>query len=140
VAKKKSKPPLHHTPRTRARVIEEFRRVGRVDLACAHAGCDRSQHYRWLRDDPEYAKAFDEAREQVNGLLEDEAIRRAYHGTPKPVAVAGKVIYEYEFSDRLLEFLLKCRNPAVFGDRQKLEHSGELALTKRLIGVNVEDI
>ncbi len=93
-----------------------------MDLACAHAGVDRSTHYDWLRRFPEYAADFEIAREQVAGLLEDEAIRRAYHGTLKPVTVAGGMVMITEFSDRLLEFLLKCRNRPVFGDR--FEHSG----------------
>ena len=43
--------------------IEEFRRTA--------AGCDRAAHYRWLRDE-EYRKSFERARDEVNGLLEDE--------------------------------------------------------------------
>jgi len=119
-----STPKVRHTPHTRARVIAEFRRTGRVDLACAFAGVDRAAHYRWLQSHDGYRVAFEEAREQVNGLLEDEAVRRAYHGTAKPVSIGGQLVMMTEFSDQLLMFLLKCRNPGVFGDRQRLEHSG----------------
>jgi hypothetical protein len=80
-------------------------------------------HYKWLKTEPEYAKDFEAAREQVAGLLEDEAVRRAYHGTAKPVSVGGQIVMIHEFSDRLLEFLLKCRNRPVFGD--KYEHTGK---------------
>lgn len=109
-----------HTRHTRVKLIAEFRRTGRIDLAAAHAGVDRDSHYRWLKEYPDYAAAFEEAREQVAGLLEDEAVRRAYKGTLKPMNVGGVVVYVSEFSDRLLEFLLKCRNRPVFGDRQEL--------------------
>lgn len=115
---------LHHTKHTRARVIEEFRRTGRVDLACAHSGCSRSDHYRWLKKHADYAAAFDEARMEVAGLLEDEAVRRAYHGTVKPVNVGGKVMFVTEFSDNVLMWLLEHRNPKVFGRREQVEHSG----------------
>ncbi len=101
-------------------VIQEFRRTGRVDMACAAAGCDRDCHYAWLKKYPEYAADFEAAREQVAGLLEDEATRRAYHGTLRPMSIGGQLVYVTEFSDRLLEFLLKCRNRPVFGDRQEL--------------------
>lgn len=111
---------VRHSPRVRVKLIAEFRRTGRIDLAAAAAGCDRDCHYIWLKEDPVYAAAFDEARIQVNGLLEDEATRRAYHGTLKPMSVGGQLVYVTEFSDRLLEFLLKCRNRPVFGDRQEL--------------------
>jgi len=36
---------VRHSQRTRMRVIEEFRRTGRVDLACAANGVDRTMHY-----------------------------------------------------------------------------------------------
>lgn len=122
--KKVRRSQVRHTPRTRAYVIEEFRRTGRVDLACASAGCDRDAHYRWMKQYPEYAAEFEKAREQVAGLLEDEATRRAHHGTMKPVSIGGKMVMVTEFSDQLLMFLLKCRKPGVFGDRQAVEHSG----------------
>ncbi len=110
---------VRHLQRTREKVIQEFRRVGRVDLACSAAGVDRTSHYVWLKNDPEYRKSFDEAREEVSGLLEDEAVRRAYHGTVKPMSIGGKMVMVTEFNDQLLMFLLKCRNPKVFGDRRE---------------------
>ena len=110
---------MRHLQRTREKVIKEFRRVGRVDLACAAAGVDRTTHYWWMKNDPEYRKSFEEAREEACGLLEDEAVRRAYKGTLRPQAIGGgKVMMVTEFSDQLLMFLLKCRNPKVFGDRR----------------------
>lgn len=130
---------LRHSPRTRARVIKEFKRVGRIDLACAAAGVDRSCHYGWLKNDPEYEKEFAAALPEANGLLRDEAIRRAYHGTMRPVAVAGQVMMVTEFSDRLMEFLLKSHDPATYGDRKELTHKGDLTV-KRLIGVSEDDI
>ena len=111
---------MRHSQRTREKVIKEFRRVGRVDLACAAAGVDRTTHYWWMKNDPEYRKSFEEAREEACGLLEDEAVRRAYQGTLRPQAMGGgKVMMVSEFSDQLLMFLLKCRNPKVFGDRRE---------------------
>ena len=101
---------MRHLPRTREKVIQEFRRVGRVDLACAAAGVDRTTHYGWMKNDPEYRKSFEEAREEACGLLEDEAVRRAYQGTLRPQAMGGgKVSLVSEFSDQLLMFLLKCK-------------------------------
>ncbi len=114
-----------HNARTRTRVLKEFARCGRVDLACASAGVARETHYLWMHTDTEYARSFEEARIQAVGLLEDEAIRRAYKGTLKPISVGGKKVIITEFSDRLLEFLLKCRNRPVFGDRQDLQVTGK---------------
>ena len=62
---------------------------------------------------------------QWRGLLEDEAVRRAYQGTLRPQAIGGgKVCLVSEFSDQLLMFLLKCRNPKVFGDRRRFDRRG----------------
>ncbi len=80
-------------------------------------------HYDWMKSNPDYAAKFDLARDEVAGLLEDEAVRRAYKGTMRPVAIAGQIMTVTEFSDTLLIFLLKCRNRKVFGD--KFEHMGK---------------
>ena len=125
-------PGVRHSQRIRERLIKEFRRVGRVDLACAAAGVDRTSHYVWLKNDPEYRKSFEEAREEACGLLEDEAVRRAYRGTLKPISIGGKIVMVTEFSDQLLIFLLKCRNPRVFGERREdtLHVEGELSVAE----------
>src|SRR5882724_5117347 len=125
-------PGVRHSQRTRERVIKEFRRVGRVDLACAAAGVDRTTHYWWMKSEPEYRKSFEEAREEAVGLLEDEAIRRAYRGTLKPMSIGGKMVMVTEFSDQLLMFLLKCRNPKVFGDKREdtVHMDGQLSVAE----------
>ncbi len=101
---------VRHTPQSRARVLEEFAKCGRVDLACERVGIDRSTHYNWMRMEPEYAAAFQVARQQAIDYLEDMAHKRATD--------------DDQPSDRLLEFLLKGLRPDVYGDRMKAEHSG----------------
>ena len=80
--------------------------------------------------------------------MEAEAVRRAHQGVTKPIFHGGKRAVDVvqnpdgsikrdetgkpigipaavrEYSDTLLIFLLKGRNPAVFGDRLKQEHGG----------------
>ncbi len=96
-----------HPPQTRARVIELYRESGRIDVACLGAGVDRHCHYDWLKADPEYKAAFDEAKPQVMGILRDECFKRAVDG-----------------SDDLLKFLLKTGDPAQYGDSSKLAVTG----------------
>ncbi len=79
-----------------------------VVRAAEIVGMDRTNHYVWFKNDPDYAAAFETARMQGVDVLEAEAVI--------PAAVR-------EYSDTLLIFMLKGRNPAVFGDRQKQEHS-----------------
>jgi hypothetical protein len=62
----------------------------------------------------------------------DGSIKRDESG--KPIGIPAAV---REYSDTLLIFLLKGRNPAVFGDRLKQEHSGpgrgEIQITVRSV-------
>ena len=118
-----------------------------VVRAAEIVGMDRTNHYVWFKNDPDYAAAFETARMQGVDVLEAEAVRRAFEGVAKPIFHGGKRAIDVvqnpdgsvkrdaagkpigipaavrEYSDTLLIFMLKGRNPAVFGDRQKQEHS-----------------
>jgi len=63
---------------------------GNILRAAAAAGIDRSLHYIWVQEDPEYPKRFATAWEQGMDTLEAEAVRRAYEGVAEPVFHAGK--------------------------------------------------
>jgi hypothetical protein len=78
------------TAKRRAAVVENFRKCGRVDLACDQAGVERSSHYHWLKKHPDYAAAFEAARPQVAGMIEAELHRRAIEGVLEPVYNGGK--------------------------------------------------
>ena len=119
-----------------------------VSRAAEIARMDRDNHYLWLKKDPDYAAAFEIAKMRGVDVLEAEAVRRAHEGVTKPIFHGGKRAIDVvqnpdgsikrdetgkpigipaavrEYSDTLLIFLLKGRNPAVFGDRVKQEHSG----------------
>jgi hypothetical protein len=85
----------------------------------------RGSHYRWLRDDPNYAALFEAAKVEAGQTLEDEAIRRAHEGVLEPVFYKGKpagVIRVY--SDSLLQTLLKGFLPEKYRERGSLEVSG----------------
>lgn len=55
---------------------------------------DRGMHYRWLKEDPEYAAQFEAAKEEAAQSLEDEAVRRAHEGVLSPIVYHGRVCYE----------------------------------------------
>jgi hypothetical protein len=134
-------------PKKRA-FLAAMANTANVLRAAEIAGIDRDNHYLWLKKDPAYAAAFEIAWQRGTDALEAEAVRRAYEGVTKPIFRAGKRAIDVvqnpdgslkrdelgkpigipaavrEYSDTLLIFLLKGRNPAVFGDRTGLEHSG----------------
>lgn len=114
-------------------MLAAFAECGNVTQACKIADIGRTAHYEWLKDDPEYAKAFDDALEQATDRLEQEARRRAVEGTIKPVFYKGDECgYVREYSDTLLIFLLKGANPNKYRDNIKQEITGNMEVGIKL--------
>lgn len=92
--RKPAKTPQHrpHSKAFRLKLIQNYRKLGRIDLACEASGIDRGTHYKWLREHESYRLAFNVAREEIVGMLADEAYRRAVHGVQKVVLHAGAVV------------------------------------------------
>lgn len=99
--------------------------TGMIRRAAKAAGIPVHRHYRWLKSDPEYALAIQEAMEQAADLLEEEAIRRARDGVKEPVYYKGEIVgYVYRYSDGLLKFLLQHLKKKVYGNRIELAGEG----------------
>lgn len=80
--------------------------------ACRKAKIDRGTFYARRDSDPEFAEAVKDAFDQQKESLEDEGFRRAHKGVMKPVFHRGVKCGEVrEYSDTLLIFLLKARDP-----------------------------
>lgn len=96
-----------------------------VTGACIKASLPRQTAYDWRSADKEFAAAWDSALEEGTDRLEDEARRRAYEGTDKPVTHQGAITATYkEYSDTLMVLLLKARRPAQYRERISQEVSG----------------
>jgi hypothetical protein len=131
--------------------LEAFRQNGNVRLAAQLAGVGRTTVYDHKKDDPDFAKAFDEAAQDAADSLEAEARRRAIEGVNEPVVHQGKVsgvwvnhageqvtegtpgaklipLTVKKYSDTLLIFLLKGRRPDVFGDKTTIMNHGDITL------------
>jgi len=113
--------------------LAAFAGCGRITKAAKAAGIDPDTHYEWKKTDPDYAKSFDDLRERVTDLLEDEAIRRAMEGVDEPQIgrVArdtdglltnpdGSALTVKRFSDTLLVILLKGNRPERYRERYEL--------------------
>ena len=94
--------------------------------ACKAAGVDRVSVWRERQRNADFAARYEEARQLGAHYLEEEATRRAVEGCKKLVLHNGKPvlddqgqpIVEVQYSDRLLELLLKRHLPEVY--REKL--------------------
>lgn len=82
--------------------------------------------YNWREEDPEFAAAWDKAKAIGLDALEDEATRRAFEGTEKPVFHLGSECGTIrEYSDTLTIFLLKGGKPEKYRERVSQELTGK---------------
>lgn len=91
-----------------------------VVLAARAAKIARALHYYWLDTDPDYARAFEQAKRQAVDILEAAAMRRAVSGVPRYRVNGGTIvrnpktgrpIIERHYSDMLLKTLLEANAP-----------------------------
>lgn len=106
--------------------LEAFVELVSVTRAAKKARIYRTIVYDWIRDDAEFKKAYERACEIATFKLEDEAIRRAYEGTLRPVFQGGEKVGSIrEYSDTLLIVLLKARAPEKYKERTSSELTGK---------------
>ena len=125
------------SPRQRA-FLAAYSEVASVVEASKASEVARETHYGWLRNDPAYQVAFEEARMRAGDLLEAAAYKRARDGWEelvlfegKPVeiphrnpisgAIEKKPLTRRRFSDHLTMKLLAHLNPARWGEKKTLE-------------------
>jgi hypothetical protein len=114
---------LPYTARAQARFLREFVQTGNVKASALAAKVGRRTIYDWVKDDPVFARLYQEAKDDAIDLLEAEARRRAVDGVLEPVYQGGKkvgVIRKY--SDTLMALFLKGYRREVFSER--FEHTG----------------
>lgn len=113
------------TVRRKAGFLAAFAVSGNVSAACVEAGVSRRVVYDWKGNDPSFLEAFEEAELASTEALEEEARRRAAIGTEEPVWHNGQQVGTVrKYSDTLLIFLLKARNPSKYRERWQLQHAG----------------
>jgi len=121
--------------RARTRFIAVLRESCNVSEAARSAGIGRRTAYEWRDADPKFSGEWDEAEQEAIDKLEREAWRRAVEGVDKPVVHQGAITATYkEYSDKMLEILLKGHRPEKYADRSKIEHSGKVGLEALIAG------
>lgn len=108
-----------------ARFLEVLSNTANVSAAAKTIRVSRGHLYEVRAGNDEFAAAWDEAVKLGTSALEDEAVRRAMDGTLKPVFYKGQKCGTIrEYSDTLLIFLLKARDPDKYADRVRKELTG----------------
>lgn len=105
--------------------IGALRENGNISRSAQMAGVSRTEVYNERAEQPSFAARWDDAVEIACDLMEEEARRRAYFGTRKPVYHQGVVCGEIqEYSDTLMIFLLKGARPQKFRENVRQEITG----------------
>lgn len=104
-----------------------------VRAACDALGISRRTPITWCQQDPAFAQAYDDAKEDGIDILEDEANRRAM-GIEEDVFGVGEdgepfvVGKKVRYSDDLLKFMLAGRRAAVFRPNNQINTQVNVAL------------
>lgn len=113
---------LNKTQRMRI-FLRGLAETGIVSRAAARAGWSARDAYAAKAEDKEFADLWANALEFSTDALEMEARRRALHGVTKPVFQQGKLVgHVQEYSDNLMNTLLKAKRPNEFRENVKMEH------------------
>ena len=118
------------TDKKKARFLKLLEEAyGNVTKAARGANISRQCLYETRKSDPDFAAQWEEVVEAGTDALEQEAYRRAFEGTERPVFQGGKEVGRIrDYSDTLIIFLLKGRKPEVYRERQHVKHEGDLRI------------
>ncbi len=118
-----------------AAFLAAYSTVMTVRHAASIAGISRTTHYEWLKTDPEYAKAFEQAKLDACDMLEKEALRRAVAGVEEVTYdKEGKVVStKKRYSDTLLIVLMKANMPDKYIERRAIELAGTVAVKATVV-------
>lgn len=129
-----ARPDKPDSTRARARAPRDWKErflaaladTGVISHACDIAGVNRQYAYEAREHDEAFRLAWAELDERTVEVMEREAYRRAVEGTEKPVYHGGELVgHVQEFSDSLIQFLLKARRPTVYREQHRVEHVGK---------------
>src|SRR5262245_2743241 len=99
--------------------LKAYRDCWSVAPAAAAVNQTRQSHYRRLERDKAYKEAFLDIEEEIRDGLREEIRQRAIDGIKGPIMYKGQqcrdhegnLMFYTEYSDRLLELMLKAHGP-----------------------------
>ena len=123
------------TDRVKAKFLTVLREHCNVSEAARACGIARQYAYEVRGRDEAFAKLWIEAEQEAADKLEREAWRRGVEGTDKPIVYQGEVTGTYkEYSDRMLELLLKAHRGEKFKERADVPtHNVQINVIKWMV-------
>lgn len=114
--------------------LEGLRNTGTVRAACFHAKVSYRVVNRRKKSDEEFRAAWGEALEMANDALVSAAFQRAVYGVTreKQHYLGEKLLWTEkitEYSDQLLQFLIRGRMKAEFGDH--VDHNFNITVIRQ---------
>jgi hypothetical protein len=117
------------TSKARETFLETLASSCNITAACRAANVSRATAYRWREEDESFDAAWRFALDEAVDELEREAWRRAKDGVDRPITYQGQVTgYFREYSDRLMEVLLKAHRPEKYIERVRSENLHAVAI------------
>lgn len=114
------------TDRAREKFLTVLAETCNVTEAARLSGVSRRCAYDWREADATFRELWADAEQEGADKLEREAWRRGVEGVDKPVTFQGVITATYrEYSDRMLELLLKAHRPEKFKERGAVELTGK---------------
>ena len=84
--------PFANIPQIKKRkYLTAFALCGKIHESERLSGIHHHYHYCWLKEDSDYAEAFEVATQMAANRMEDEIRRRAFDGTNDPVVYQGEI-------------------------------------------------
>lgn len=97
--------------------------------ACTAVCISYNTYLDALENDKRFEGAVKQVRKLAIEMLEVEARRRAYHGIRKPIYCQGVIVgHETQYSDKMLELLLKAEKPDKYRERKETSNSNEISI------------
>lgn len=122
------------TKYNKKKFLEKFAKSGNVSGACREVGISRQSIKIWLEKDPAFVEAYRLAEIEACDALEAEAHRRGAVGFTEPVFYQGVQCGEVrKYSDLLLMFLMKGRQPEKYRDNYQKPSDASLAESLKIL-------
>ena len=119
----------------KAKFIATVVATDNLSAACRAVGISRTTLSRHLQDDPDFAAALQQARDEAADELEGIVRARAIHGTPKRLWYKGEPVIDPETGEQAVEVeynvarelaMLKAAKPLRYRDRADVNVTGRV--------------